>query len=161
MTSFEFEVTENLSGVEGAIEGYFVVSDGIGAIGAAYDCNLRLEKNRQQNDSFIPIFTDEHHLHSVLRILDQQYLERISGLVTFGSDRSTQNTHLAIMAREYRDLNRKFVAPLLKLPGKESNNSWNRNSPLLDLSFRFGSVAVLGNVCTISVDESIPALSYQ
>lgn len=166
MTSFEFEIKDNLSGTSGEIDGYFSVkSNSIfvvsGIIQAVYD--LRDHTQETVNQNCIPLILNEFSQGAEITKYLVAFRDQIPGLVTFGADEDAFTTkkptesHLGIIARELAT-DGQFVAPLCRTPNNLSISSWEVRSPLLDFDRRYGSIVVEDSVCIVSIDESVSPL---
>lgn len=165
MKSFEFEVIENLGAPNGQIEGYFAVpSEHFKTITSAGECLDALDITDQPEDLMIPVLNNEYSLG----VGGVEPLARIwrpaRGLVTFGTDvhpkhdRDGQRTHLGVLVREFLKEKPGFIAPLVALPDSMTSGAWEICSPLHEAHLRYGSVAVRGSTCTITIDETVEPL---
>jgi hypothetical protein len=163
MTQFEFEVAQNLSGVEGTAEGYFDSDTHSGSSGIM-KCLFIIEDTPEAvSDQCIPIFHDEFGIGSNLGRALVEQRDRIAGILTFGEDetayasRVPQQTHLGIVIRELA-AEKPLPAAMLAIPNRGSNGRWKYNSPLVDLHHRFGRITINGEVCIVESDDSVQPL---
>lgn len=163
MASFEYEVAQNLSGIEGTLDGYFAVQSPRNFSLPLYECNHALDEAGLDNP-IIYIAHDEFGMGSAIGSMLAEYEERLGSIVTFGTDQDRflnvidQKSHLAIWARELAESKDNFLMPLLQLPEGQINTTWNHLSPLSEVHLKFGSVTVGDSVCIISVDENVQPL---
>lgn len=160
MTSFEFEISKNLSGVEGTVEGYFAPIMFYGS-SAVRRCLFAIEdETNPASDKCIPIIESEFGIGRPLINAIAEYQSQIPGLVTFGTDEDSfpQRSHFGVVMRELRRVDPKLLTPLCKTPSFKSNTRWKLENPFKDISLCFGELSVLGETCSITVDENIPPL---
>ncbi len=167
MADFEFEVLQNFGIDYGNMQGYIATGGEIAAemgsrimrcSGAIHDAIDPV------SDKLIPIIHDEYALADTMQTnFFPIYGSEMAGLVTFGASkdayayRKPQESHLAVILREIA-LPPNFLMPMLKIPGRMSNDYWLLESPLVPYHLHFGRVSVRGNTCIISVDETVPPL---
>lgn len=169
MPTLEYEVLQNLSGVEGSVSGYFAAGrDSTLAARSIIECAFAIEDDitiPEVKRRCIPLILNEFGVGVSLQNHLAQLGNTLPGLVTFGEDEDKfvthkpQDSHLNIFARELAVQRPSFLAVLCKIPDSVSDlDKWCRQSPLGDLHLRFGSLAVRGNTCTIATDEAVMPL---
>jgi len=160
MTSFEYEIRENFTGLEGQAEGYFAVGNSsTTAESTITECLFEIEDTESTvNESCIPLILDEDGAGRRLQARLTQSIEQIPGLVTFGTDaKAGTPSHLAIVSRELAE-SHSLLAVLCRFPDNLMGYEWAKQSPLNNLHLHFGQLSVQGNVCTIKIDEQVEQL---
>ncbi len=160
MASFEFEVRENLTGLEGQIEGYFAVGNSsTTAESTVSECLFGIEDNSASiNDFCIPLILDEDGVGTRLASRIAQNIDQIPGFVTFGTDaKAGIPTHLEIISHELV-VGHNLLAVLCKFPSNLMGYEWAKQSPLNAAHLKFGNIIVRKDVCIINIDESVEPL---
>ena len=166
MSSFEFEIKDNLSLTYGEAEGYFTVKPNSALIVSGImmlDGDIKDYEKQSERQKYIPLILNEFGQGVELPKYLTLFKDCIPGFVTFGADENayarniTTQSHLSIVSRELAT-EQHFLAPFCKTPNDTSISSWEVHSPLLAFDHRDGSIVVKRDVCIVSIDESVEPL---
>ncbi len=156
MHTYELPVASNITTVEGTVDGFF----GVGLSGMK-QCLNRLKKTNKMNRRCIPIIAEEYQHGSPLETVISRNQHRVPAVVTLGrkqEDGMPLMTHLAVVCRAIADDYPDFLAVMCGWEDGLTKNEWLRDAHLMDLHLKFGTVAIAGDVCTVTVDDSVTPL---